>query len=591
MSDSRPEVRRQGLGVSAGIAFGRAYLIGRDTLKAPRHHIEPDDVDTEIARLYKAIAASDKQLAKIKEKLASENESDYHIITAHQMMLHDEHLVGAAVGYIRNDLINAEWGLRRAVDDIAGVFDRMEDVYLRERRSDVEFVFERVLRSLLGRETGPVQPPPDAIVVAYDLSPADTAQLHKAAVAGLITDAGGKTSHTAIIARAHEIPAVVGLETITEIVETDDLLLIDGGSGIVIVNPTAATVAEFRDEQRRQVAAGAVLHAMRDLPAHTLDGTEITLLCNIDGHDELDDALDYGAMGVGLYRTEYLFMGQAEPPDEERHYQSACEVLTKLAGRPATIRTFDLGSDKLAPFLEAAAFEEANPALGLRSIRLCLSPVGRPLFQAQLRGLLRASVHGPLKIMFPMISGTAELRATKAVVDEVMLELKREGIPFDEHVKLGIMIEMPSAALSADFLAEECDFFSIGTNDLIQYTMAVDRVNEYVSYLYEPLHPSLIRLIGEVARAASITKIPVTVCGEMAGEPMMAPVLIGLGIRELSMSAVSVPEVKAMIRATSRAEAEGLVARLKKLATAAEIRAMVSDYVFSLTAPQRKAKV
>jgi len=583
MTESRQEIRRSGLGVSAGIAFGRAYLIGRDTLKAPRHHIEPDDVDTEVARLYKAIAASDKQLAKIKERLASENESDYHIITAHQMMLHDEHLVGAAVGYIRDELINAEWGLRRAVDDIAGVFDRMEDVYLRERRSDVEFVFERVLRSLLGREVGPVQPPPDAIVVAYDLSPADTAQLHKAAVAGLITDAGGKTSHTAIIARAHEIPAVVGLETITEIVETDDLLLIDGGSGIVIVNPTAATVAEYRDEQRRQVAAGAVLHAMRDLPANTLDGTEIALYCNIDGHDELDDALDYGAMGVGLFRTEYLFMGQAEPPDEERHYQTAVEVLTRLAGRPATIRTFDLGADKLAPFLEAAQLEEVNPALGLRSIRLCLSQLGRALFRAQLRGLLRASAHGPLKIMFPMISGVAELRAAKAVVDEVKLELKQEGLAFDEQVKLGIMIEMPSAALSADFLAEECDFFSIGTNDLIQYTMAVDRVNEYVSYLYEPLHPALLRLLGDVAKAARVTGIPVTVCGEMAGEPMIAPVLIGLGIRELSMSAVSVPEVKALIRATKTDEAEALVQRISKLATAAEVRAMVADYVFSLT--------
>jgi phosphotransferase system enzyme I (PtsI) len=589
MTEIRHEVRRQGLGVSAGIAFGRAYLIGRDTLKAPRHHIETDDVDTELARLHKAIAASDKQLAKIKEKLASENESDYHIITAHQMMLHDEHLVGAAVGYIRNELINAEWALRRAVDDIAGVFDRMEDVYLRERRSDVEFVFERVLRSLLGREVGPVQPPPDAIVVAYDLSPADTAQLHKAAVAGLITDAGGKTSHTAIIARAHEIPAVVGLETITEIVETDDLLLIDGGSGIVIVNPTAATVAEFRDEQRRQVAAGAALHSMRNLPAITLDGTAIELYCNIDGHDELDDALDYGAMGVGLFRTEYLFMGQVEPPDEQRHYQTALEVLRRLDGRPATIRTFDLGADKLAPFLEAAALDEANPALGLRSIRLCLSQLGRPLFRAQLRGLLRASAHGPLKIMFPMISGVAELRAAKVVVDEVKLELRQEGVAFDENIKLGIMIEMPSSALSADFLAEECDFFSIGTNDLIQYTMAVDRVNEYVSYLYEPLHPALIRLLGEVARAANAAKIPipVTVCGEMAGEPMMVPVLLGLGIRELSMSAVSVPEVKAMVREITLTSAEALVQRLKKLATAVEVRAMVADHVFGLT---RKGK-
>jgi phosphotransferase system enzyme I (PtsI) len=590
VTDGRPEVRRTGVGVSPGIAFGRAYLIGRDTLKAPRHHVELDDVDTEVARLYKAIAASDKQLAKIKEKLASENESDYHIISAHQMMLHDEHLVGAAVSHIRDDKINAEWALRRAVDDIGAVFDSIEDEYLRERRSDVEFVFERVLRNLLGRDTGPLSPPPDAIVVAYDLSPADTAQLHKAAVAGLMTDAGGKTSHTAIIARAHEIPAVVGLETITELVETDDLVLIDGGAGVVIVNPTAATVAEYREEQRRQVAAGALLHLMRDLPARTKDDVDIQLYCNIDGPEELDDALDYGAMGVGLFRTEYLFMGRSELPDEETHYRTAREVLERLGGLPATIRTFDLGADKLAPFLEEAELQEANPALGLRSIRLCLAELGRELFKSQLRGLLRASAHGPLKIMFPMISGTAELRAARAVVDEIKLELTAAGVPFDPDIKIGIMIEMPSAALTADLLATECDFFSIGTNDLIQYTMAVDRVNEYVSYLYEPLHPSLLRLIGGIAAAAKDAGIPVTVCGEMAGEPMIAPVLLGLGIRELSMSAVSVPEVKATIRAMNIEEAKLLMKRTEKLATAAEVRAMVSDFVFGLTEPRRERR-
>jgi phosphoenolpyruvate-protein phosphotransferase (PTS system enzyme I) len=578
----RGEVRRQGLGVSAGIAFGRAYLIGRDTLKAPRHHIEADDVDTEVARLYKAIAASDKQLAKIKTKLANENESDYHIITAHQMMLHDEHLVGAAVGYIRDELINAEWGARRAVDDIADMFNSIEDEYLRERRSDVEFVFERVLRNLLGRDTGPPQPPPDAIVVAYDLSPADTAQLHKAAVSGLLTDAGGKTSHTAIIARAHEIPAVVGLENITEVVETDDLVVIDGASGLVIVNPTPATVAEYREEQRRQAALSSQLHSMRDLPARTRDDRDIQLYANIDGPEELEDALDYGAMGVGLFRTEYLFMGRQGLPDEELHYTTAKAVIERLGGKPATIRTFDLGADKLAPFLEAAELHEANPALGLRSIRLCMAELARPLFRTQLRGLLRASVHGPLKIMFPMISGVAELRAAKTVVDEVKAELTAEGIAFDPVVKIGIMIEMPSAALTADLLAQECDFFSIGTNDLIQYTMAVDRVNEYVSYLYEPLHPALLRLIRTVAAAAAAAKIPVTVCGEMAGEPMIAPVLVGLGIRELSMSAVSMPEVKDMIRGMTLVDTEVLMKRVEKLATAAEIRSVVSEYVFGL---------
>ena len=585
MTAPRLEIRKQGLGVSPGIAFGRAYLIGRDTLKAPRHHIEADDVDAEVARLYKAIASSDKQLAKIKDKLASENESDYHIITAHQMMLHDEHMVGAAVEYIREELINAEWALRRAVDDIRGVFDSIEDPYLRERKSDVEFVFERVLRNLLGRATGPLAPPPDAVVVAYDLSPADTAQLHKAAVSGLITDAGGKTSHTAIIARAHGIPAVVALEDITEVVETDDLLLIDGGTGMVIVNPSAVTVAEYREEQRRQAAQGMRLHAMRDLPSRMRDGAELVLLANIDGPDELDDAVDHGAAGVGLFRTEYLYMTGDVLPDEERHYSTAVALVERLKGKPVTIRTFDLGADKLAKFVEQADLDEANPALGLRSVRLCLSPLGRDLFRAQLRGLLRASAHGPLKVMFPMISGVAELRAVKAVVDDVKQELRTAGIAFDENVKLGIMIEMPSAALTADLLARECDFFSIGTNDLIQYTMAVDRVNEYVSYLYEPLHPSLLRLIAMVVDAARAANIPVTVCGEMAGEPMIASVLVGLGIRELSMSGVSIPEVKDAVRHMSAAETEVLVQRVRGVATAAEVRAIVSDYMFQISTP------
>jgi phosphotransferase system enzyme I (PtsI) len=314
----------------------------------------------------------------------------------------------------------------------------------------------------------------------------------------------------------------------------------------------------------------------------TRDDVEVRLLANIDGPDELDDALEFGAMGVGLYRTEYLMMQEDSLPDEETHYLAAVRVLEKLAGRPATIRTFDLGSDKLAKFVVDADLQEANPALGLRSIRLCLAPLGRPLFEAQMRGLLRASAHGPLKIMFPMISGVAELRAVREIVDQLKDELRGAGIAFDEGVKLGIMIEMPSAALTADLLAAECDFFSIGTNDLIQYTMAVDRVNEYVSHLYEPLHPALLRLLADVARAGAVANIPVTVCGEMAGDPLIAPVLLGLGLRELSMSAVSVPEVKATIRRTSAHDARQLVSALRRVATAAEVRALSNAYHDSL---------
>jgi phosphoenolpyruvate-protein phosphotransferase (PTS system enzyme I) len=579
--DARGEVRRDGIPVSSGIAIGRAFLVGRETIKAPRFHVEADDVDAEIARLKKAIVASDKQLEKIKAKLASEHESDYHIITANQLMLHDEHLVDAAISYIQDESINAEWGLKKAVDDIRAVFEQIEDEYLRERRSDVEFVADRVLRNLLGRETGPLRPPPDAIVVAYDLSPADTAQLHRAAVAGMITDAGGKTSHTAIIARAHQIPSVVGLEDITEVVESDDLLIVDGGSGIVIVNPTAQTVAEYREEQRRQAVAGAALLSIRDLPARTRCGTDVALEANLDGPDDAAGAVEHGAVGVGLVRTEYLYMTDVLP-DEQTHYQTTIAILDRLAGRPVTIRTFDLGADKLAPFLEEAGFEEANPALGLRSIRLALTDLGRPLFKTQLRGLLRAALHGPLRIMFPMISGVGELRAAKAVLAEVMAELTAEGVAYAADVKLGVMIEMPSAALTADLLADEVDFFSIGTNDLIQYTMAVDRVNEYVSYLYEPFHPALLRLIASVAKAGRVKNVPVSVCGEMAGDVMVAPILIGLGIHELSMSAPTIPEVKALIRSITVADVERLVSEILLLPTAAEIRTAVKSYLDSI---------
>jgi phosphotransferase system enzyme I (PtsI) len=578
--DRPPETRREGVAAAAGVAIGRAFLVGRDLIKEPRYHLEADDLEAEIARLHRAIALSDKQLNGIKHKLAtSEQSSDFHIITAHQLMLHDEHLVDATVSYIRDEAINAEWALRKAVDDIRGVFDAIEDDYFRERRADIDFVGERVLRNLLGKETGPLQPPPDAIVVAYDLSPADTAQLHKAAVAGLITDAGGKTSHTAIIARAHEIPAVVGLEDITEIIEDGDLLIVDGSAGLVIVNPTAATVAEFRDEQRRQMAVEQALLSNRDLPARTKDGVEVALFANIDGPDEIDGALEHGAVGIGLTRTEFLFMVGDRIPDEEIHYRSAVDALHRMSGRPVTIRTFDLGADKLAGFLEEAKLDEVNPALGLRSTRLCLHELGRGLFRTQLRGLLRASVHGPMRLMFPMISGVGELRAARRVLDEVKGDLRSEGVPFDEQIKVGIMIEMPSAAMVADLLAPEVDFFSIGTNDLIQYTMAVDRVNELVSYLYEPLHPAILRLVQLITRAGQAAGISVSLCGEMAGDPVVAPVLVGLGLTELSMSAVAIPEVKSVLRATSKAELEALVDRLIKLPTATEIREAVSDYV------------
>jgi phosphoenolpyruvate-protein phosphotransferase (PTS system enzyme I) len=577
--DEREEIRRTGLGVSAGIGIGRAYMVGRDSISAPQYHVDADEVEAEIARLQRAIASSDRQLERIKQQLASSHEeTDYHIVTAHQLMLHDEHLVDATIRYLRDEQVNAEWALRKAVGDIRVVFDAIEDEYFRERISDIAHVAERLLGNLLGRREA-FHPPPDAIVVGHDLSPAEAAQLHRAAVAGLITDVGGRTSHTAIIARAHEIPAVVGLEDVTQVIESDDLLIVDGAAGTVIVHPSPQTVVQYRDLQRRQAARGAALLSNRDLPAETRDGVAIQLHANLDGPEEVAGALEHGATGVGLVRSEYLFMKREGLPTEEGHYHMARSVIEQMGGRLVTLRTFDLGADKLARFVEDAELEEPNPALGLRSVRLCMHELGRQLFRCQLRGFLRASVHGPMRIMFPMISGVAELRAAKAVLLAVQQQLRDEGVAFAEGIPIGIMIEMPSAAVIADQLALECDFFSIGTNDLIQYTMAVDRANELVSYLYEPLHPALLRLVCGVAEAAHARGIPVSVCGEMAGDPVVAPVLVGLGIHELSMSAVAIPEVKAALRASAVAELEGLVEKMLAMPTAAEIRAEITDYL------------
>ena len=571
------ETRKTGTPAAHGIGIGRAYLVDRRRLKTPKRTIAPDEVDDEIAKLRSALDASHRQLEKIKHKIEAREENEhYNIIAAHQLILADYHLVDETVRYIQEEHINAEWALTRTVEHIKGVFDAVKDEYFRERRSDVDFLGERVMRNLLGHEAAPVRPPPDAIVVARDLSPADTVQLYRHAVAGLVTDAGGKTSHTAIIARAHEIPAVVGLEDISHVVETGDLLIVDGTNGVVIVNPTAQTVVTYREQARRETAAGAVLLSNRDLPSETIDGERITLLANIEQVEEVANALEHGAQGVGLYRTEFLFMVSKSLPTEEDHFEIACRALDAMQGRVATFRTFDLGADTLSAHLGEAHYE-ANPALGLRSTRLCLTDRVRPLFKAQLRGLLRASALGPLRIMFPMISGVVELKAALAVLNEAKRELTRDKVEFDADTEVGVMIEMPSAAIVADAIAPEVDFFSIGTNDLIQYTLACDRANELVAYLYEPLHPAMLRLIRTVVEAAKAHGIRVAVCGEMAGDPLAACVLVGLGLNELSMNAVSIPEVKEIIRASRVSELRELAERCLAQPSAKAIRAMVIE--------------
>jgi phosphotransferase system enzyme I (PtsI) len=571
---------RRGIGASHGIAIGRAYVVDRRRLKVPRRKIEDDEIDSEVERFHRAVATSERQLEKIKQKIREQENDHYNILTAHELMLKDDHLIGETVRSISDSKINAEWALRQSVERIKAVFDAVEDDYFRERRSDVEFVGERVLRNLMGRDTR-VAPPPDAIVVAHDLSPADTAQFHRAAVAAIATDVGGKTSHTAIIARGHEIPAVVGLESVTGELGTGDLLIVDGSRGLVIINPQAETVTEYRDRARREAARGLARLSSKELPAVTLDKQRIELLANLDQIDEAVHALELGAEGVGLFRTEYPFMASDSLPSEEDHFEYAMNTMKVLGDRVVTFRTLDLGADKLSGLLPEQHME-SNPALGMRSIRLCLTKAVRPIFRDQLRGLLRASAHGRMRLMFPMISGLEELRQAREFFEEVRQELREEGIPFAETMPVGVMIEMPSAAVIADHLAKEVDFFSIGTNDLIQYTLAVDRVNEFVSYLYEPLHPSLLRLIDRVIRAAEKAGIPASVCGEMAGDPDVAPVLIGLGVKQLSMHAVAIPDVKNVIRKLGLAELARLSSSMLDLPSALEIRVALDEFLSRL---------
>jgi phosphotransferase system enzyme I (PtsI) len=564
----------RGVGASPGLAVGRAFTVDRRRVKTPKRHIAREDVEAEIARFDAALAASHEQLERVKKKLAErEGEDHFHIIEAHQLILHDEHMVDPTRRRIREEKVNAEWALRRTVEDIKVIFDAIEEDYFRERRSDIDFVGDRILRNLLGVDAGPAMPPPGAVVVAHDLSPADTAHLHRASCLGFCTDVGGKTSHSAILARAFEIPSVVGLENITEHVSSGDLIIVDGLRGEVIIRPTPEQVEDYRRRGQRHQTFVHELLKNRDLPAETEDGARVRLYANIELTEEVPSSLEHGAEGIGLYRTEFLFLDRTDLPREEEHFLHARGVLKRVAPYPCTFRTFDLGGDKVAPF--ASLGDEANPALGLRSIRLCLRE--RKLFKAQLKGLLRASVHGRMRIMFPMISGVGELREAKEVYEDAKQELTREGKPFDPKLPLGIMVEMPAAVMIADLLAKEADFLSVGTNDLIQYALAIDRVNEHVGYLYHPLHPAILRMVRYVVDAGHAAGVRVGMCGEMAGEPMFALVLLGLGLDELSMNSTAIPVVKSVLRGTTLQAARQLAEQALALPTAQEIEALVQE--------------
>ncbi len=565
-----------GLAASPGIAIGRCWPVDRRRVRTPKRRLGPDEVENEIARFKTALELSDLQLAEVRDKVEkAEVGGAEHtaIIDMHRMMLKDEMLVLEAQRLLREDRINAEWAVKRAVRKIKSAFHQHADEYFKQRRADVDYVGERIIKNLLGQVVDADELPPEgAIIVAHDLSPADTALLlHDRKISAFVTDSGARTSHTAIVARALEVPAVVGVGRITSLAGKGDWVIVDGGRGVVVINPTPGESSDYEVARERYLEHEQELLSTRDLPAKTLDGVTICLAGNIEFAEEVPSLLAHGGEAVGLYRTEFLFMGRDELPTEEEHYQNYRRILEALAPRPVTIRTFDLGGDKLPT---GARGHAENPALGLRAIRYCLRQ--QDMFRTQLRALLRASTSGNLKIMFPMISGVSELRAAKRVLGEVKAELEKSGVPVRD-VPVGIMMELPSAMMIADRLASESDFFSIGTNDLIQYTIGIDRRNKDVAYLYKPLHLAVLRMLKVACEAARAKGIPVAMCGEMAGEPVNALVLLGLGVNELSMNGPAIPLVKRVIRAANASEGRSLVERLLSLNTADDIEREVRE--------------
>lgn len=565
----------QGIAASPGIEIGKAFVLKEIEIKIDTANIAEDKIVGEIKRLEEGIAKSREQLIKIREKAERELGKDKaQIFDAHIMVLDDPMFMDEIREKIKSERITVENAISQVAKKYVDMFNSMEDEYLKERAADIKDVSERLIKNVLGI---PIQSLADlaeeVIVIARDLTPSDTAQMDKEKVKAFATDMGGRTSHTAIMARSLEIPAVVGLGSISNEVSEGDTVIVDGNKGIVLVNPSEDTLRQYNELKLEYQRYKEELKKLKDLPAETKDGKRrVELAANIGTPKDVKGALEHGAEGIGLYRTEFLYMDRETLPDEEEQFRAYKEVAEAMYPRPVIIRTLDIGGDKKLPFLEMP--EELNPFLGWRAIRMCLD--NPELFKVQLRAILRASHYGKIKIMYPMISSVTELRRANAILKEAKDELRREGIPFDENLEVGIMVEIPSAAITADILAKEVDFFSIGTNDLIQYTLAVDRMNEKIANLYEPFHPAVLRLIKNVIDASHRAGKWTGMCGEMAGDPLAAPILLGMGLDEFSMSATSISQVKKVIRSLTYEQAKQIADEALRMESPDEIREMLN---------------
>ena len=568
---------RKGIAVSPGVAIAPAIVLDSEQFRIPRRSIEAAEVEAEWGRFTGAVERAKAEIRDLRRRVAADvGEKLGAIFDVQDALLTDSRLHEEVRDLIRRQRYAPEFAVATVLRGYARKFLNLPNRYMSERVADVYDVEKRLLRNLIGaKREGLHQLSEPVVVIAHDLTPSQTASLDRTKVLAFATDVGGRTSHTTIVARAMGIPAVVGLKTVTADVTGGQTVIVDGNRGLVIVNPDEASVERFRQAEKRFRAMEEELGDLRDLPAVTQDGHEIHLWGNIEFPHEVHTCLARGAGGVGLYRTEFLYLDRESDPTEEDHYQAYAEAIEALQGRPITIRTCDLGADKFTHL--SGEYEERNPFLGFRSIRFSLQHVG--LFRTQLRAILRASALGPARIMFPLVTNLRELRQAKMVLADVREDLEEEGLPFDRDLKVGIMIEVPSAALMAPQFARECDFFSIGTNDLIQYTLAVDRSNERVAHLYTPGHPAVLRLVRSVVEAGAEAGIEVAVCGEMAGEPMYAVVLVGLGVRALSVSPATLLEVKKVIRSVTMEQAREVVGKVLRFDSDREVDAYLMEFV------------
>jgi phosphotransferase system enzyme I (PtsI) len=538
-----------GIGASKGIAIGKVHMVARGLLEVPEYFLDKSAIEKEVQRFGEAVDEARAELGAIKDHIPPDTDSDIAaFIDTHLLMLDDAAITSAPIRFIREEGRNAEWALKLQRDALVAVFDAMDDSYLRTRKNDIDHVVNIVQMRLLHTDK-PLRRVDGSfagkIVFADDLTPADTVLMQHQGVAALVTEFGGPNSHTAILARSLRIPAVVGLHNAGPYLRDDDIVIIDGRQGVVLVGPDEQMVRHYEKRQREIERIHVARRKLRNAPTVTSDGETIVLQANVELPADLETAVQVGAQGIGLYRTEYLFMNRDEPPDEEEQYQAYTEVVRAGEGAPVTRRTLDLGADKQVDGSRPGAPVTSNPALGLRAVRLCLKEPG--LFRPQLRAILRASAHGPVRMMIPMLSTTAELAQVLELIKGCRKELDDVGQAYDQTMPIGAMIEVPAAAICADIFARELDFLSIGTNDLIQYTIAIDRVDDEVNYLYDPLHPAVLRLIQMTIRSGQKMGIPVAMCGEMAGDARYTRLLLGMGLKEFSVHPNALLEVKQVI--------------------------------------------